>query len=155
MVNRSISGARAKLQGEEFENMLRHPAARLGAELIRLPDGCRMVRRGRAVVAQRIATPYDFVLVKGGLGVAFFDAKSVAGASFCYSAIAPHQLEALLRVEAQGYPAGYVVYHRAADMVCFYSAKQLRALRRGESLRAEQGRLLGGLLSFDFSRIFI
>lgn len=151
---RRLAGARSKLFGEEFENMLRHPARRIGAVLVRMPDGCKMVRRGGSLITQRVKTPLDFILTRRDLGVAFFDAKSSGDNAFSYSSLTEHQVTALAELKAAGNAAGYLVYYRQIDLAVWYDVALLQALRPRQSLKPEDGVNLGGLLSLQLDRIF-
>lgn len=151
---REIGGAKAKLVGAEFENMLHHPARRQGFALVRFPDGCKTVRRGRAIVNIRIATPFDFILTRKDLGVAFFDAKSCGENTFSHSQLKGHQVIALAELKTQGNPSGYLIYFRKIDFVAWFTVEKLLDLKPRESLRPEDGVCLGGLLSINLERLF-
>lgn len=145
---------KAQAVGEQFEHMLKVPAQMMGATLVRMPDGCRTVRRGDALTNMRVKTPFDYILARKGQPCAFFDAKTVAGKSFSYSAINQDQVQWLRLLKHQGMCAGYVVWFRGVDRVVWYDVDQLRRLQPRESLLPSDGVQLGGAIRMDLSGIF-
>ena len=150
---RQVSGLMAKRKGESFERFVVNAARAEKLFVIRIPDGCvqRKGKGGRPLLI-RVQTPFDFVLIKTGLSV-FLDSKTTAGKTFPHSLIKHHQLENLLEASKAG-PAGYLVYFEALDQIVFYSAIKLYGLKKGESLKPEDGILLGGRYTMKFAGMF-
>jgi penicillin-binding protein-related factor A (putative recombinase) len=98
-------------------------------------------------------TPFDFVMCRDGIAV-FFDAKSTSAKTFAASAIQLHQLYHLARVENAGFRSGYVVYFQETDEVVFFSASQLAKLKRGDSLKPDDGLQLGSALTLTLLPLF-
>lgn len=101
----------------------------------------------------RVATPFDYILSAPGRA-GFFDTKSTGADAFGYAMVTAHQLSALLELEGRGHVAGYVVLYQRLNIVAFFSASQLNVLQPRQSLRPEQGLVLGSLLSLDLNRLF-
>ena len=149
--NRVLAGKIAKARGEQFETLLTHSAESKGFRTIRIPDGCKQLFR-RII---RIKSPFDFVFVRGKQ-VLFCDAKYVTGKTFTYSMVNFDQVQNLRLLESQGHPSGYIINfnHELESIVCFASARQLFALRKGDSLSMHSLVRLGSFHSFDLGVIF-
>lgn len=138
-LNKILGGKKAKHAGNVFEHWLSSCAQRQKFEVIRIPDGCKTLGKGRLI---RIQSPFDFLLAKDREAI-FLDTKSCAGKSFARSAITPHQAFALSRLEAQGFIAGYLIHFTTLNTVSFFSASHLLDLKLNESLKPEQGVIIG------------
>lgn len=125
-----------------FEQRLIDVARSQGFVVLQIPTGCRVQARGGRPRLIPVKTPFDFVL--GSRGVAsFFDAKNCADTNFQYSQITPHQLNELMRLELEGFRAGYVVHFKKTGRVRFFAAQELARLLPGESLSESEGEDFG------------
>lgn len=151
MINttRSRAGRNARAEGVRFENALAFRVKMSGAALVKLPTGARVVGPRKLIP---VKTPFDFVLARQGIA-AFIDTKSTSEGTFKHDRITPHQLTALVELESQGFKAGYIVWFRKPNVVVFYSASLLLALRRGSGLRVENGISLGPVERIDLSQV--
>lgn len=85
----------------------------------------------------------------------FLDTKTLStGKTFPYSQITKHQLHALLKLEIEGFPAGYLVWFREIDQIVFFSAKTLSYVKPGEGLDLKDGILCGSSEGFSVSLLF-
>jgi len=150
-LKRSISAKSAQSHGAEFETMLSRSAEAEGFISIRIADGCRQLGRNKLM---RVKTPFDFVLFKSPIETIFVDSKTTNNKTFAYSSITPHQIEILKRLTLKGATAGYIVYFRPFNKVIWFSASLLYELNSGESLKPEQGILLGSGFNVTFGNIF-
>ena len=96
----------------------------------------------------RVANPFDFLLAKDGVAV-FCDVKTVEGKSFPHSKINQDQVTTLLSLHSQQMLSGYVIYFRQCRDVVFFDAKKLALTKTGESLKPQDGIVLGNLGQFD------
>lgn len=135
--------------------MLEIPARAIDAALIRMPDGCRTIRRGARPIMIRVPTPFDFILSKSGLGCAFLDTKTTQGSLFPMDKITPHQIQGLGLLSRQGHPAGYVIWFRSHDVVRWFDVYELTRPRTRRSLACNEGVSLGSLTRMDLRPIFI
>lgn len=121
---------------------------------IRFPDGCEK-KNGPGGKPRLIAvrTPFDFILSHDGKA-AFIDTKHTTLKNFPYSAIKGHQLRALLELEEQGHPSGYVIFFKEHRRIVFIPASVLGSIKRGESLSYDHGIDLGPDFHFDPRKIF-
>jgi penicillin-binding protein-related factor A (putative recombinase) len=103
----------------------------------------------------RVKTPFDFIIMKSKKETLFADAKTTEGNTFSHSKITPHQLAELLKIEAIGGTAGYIVFFRQSSEVVWFSAGTLKRLLPGASLKALEGETLGSFHSFGFNRLFV
>lgn len=138
----------SKKVGNAFEDILIRHSNSIGAKITQLPSGCKWI--GKRAVS--VKTEFDFVFAYQG-DVVIFDAKTLKTGGFAYSAITPHQLNALYEYECQGIRAGYLIWFRSNDQVTFVKASALRALKPRCSLSSNDGLLLGSIRDFDLRTI--
>lgn len=146
------SGHQARQWGQYFENIVQSHAARQNTTLIRIPDGCRVIRNGTFTKLMRVTTPFDFVLMSKN-NVVVFDAKTVDASSFPHSAITPHQLNSLIKCTRDAL-AGYLVWFREPDLVSFITAKRLAESRPRTSMIPDDGLVLGNCRTMDLTKLF-
>lgn len=101
----------------------------------------------------RISTPFDFIFIKGDK-VIFTDSKTRKEGFFSHSMITHHQVRVLKEIEGHGHKAGYIVVFSTLSKIVFFSATQLWCLRPGESLKPDDGILLGNTACFRLGRLF-
>lgn len=138
----------AKAAGDGFEMLFFHTCMRHGITAIHIPPGCKNVKTKMGVVLKRVKTPFDFMLTNGAK-VAFVDAKTKLGKTFCFSDLTHHQVHILKSLEDLGHKTGYVVAFRELDKVVFFSSSKLSSLRKRDSLSPEDGEYLGRVNSFS------
>lgn len=147
-MNRRIAGAKAKRNGQIFENLIQVMSNRYGFHCVRIPDGCKQLR-GMII---RVATPFDFILAKKGKTI-FLDAKSTKESTFSKSKMKRHQVEFLLPFEKNQTFAGYLVLFQKENQVVFFSASQLAAIKRGQAISISDGVKLGSMYDFNFAHL--
>ena len=140
----------AHIEGENFEVLLEYFASRSGWDVEKIPMGARIVYARGKPVTVAVKTPFDFIFCKEGK-VIFVDSKKTDGKTFAHSKIKSHQLESLLLKEKHGVKAGYIVHFKALNQVIFFSAGLLSSISARESLKPENGLLIGGggLITLD------
>jgi hypothetical protein len=151
---RSQGQRQAQRNGAGWENVFQGHAARSGVLCLRFPNGCKTIPgpggRPRLI---RVRTPFDWILSHQGKA-GFVDTKSTTSLTFTYTQVSDHQLAALRALEMQGHVCGYVVFFQKLNVVVFFRAHQLVALEPRDSLRPEQGLVVGTLLELDVKRLF-
>lgn len=130
--------------GNVFEEYLVRQANYYSIKLTKIPTGVRYV--GKHIV--HVQTEFDYVMAYQGSAV-FFDAKTAAGSSFPFSKITPHQIQGLSGYEIHGFLSGYLIWFREVDTVSFVKSSILRQVRRGCSIKPEDGLTLGSIKNFD------
>lgn len=145
----SIRGAKAKVVGQWFENILSVACTREGIAFEQIPSGCKWVGK-RAIPAK---TPFDFIASKDSRAI-LFDAKTVNVETFSKSACKEHQVESLFRFEVSGLTAGYIVWFRGSDSIVFFKASQLKNLAPRRSLRISDGVFLGSKDALNLGVLF-
>lgn len=138
-LSKVLAGKKAKHAGNVFEHWLKVTALSQRFEVIQIPNGCKTLGKNRLI---RVKTPFDMLIAKDR-EVVFLDAKSCAGKCFSRSAITPHQAFALSGLEGQGFLAGYLVHFTTLNIVSFFSATHLLNLKLNDSLKPEQGIVIG------------
>ena len=146
-----VQGAKARAQGLHFENWVKREAYAQGFSVIQIPLGCKQVAFNRLI---RVYTPFDFVFARRGQCI-FADAKHCSDDNFSYSRITRHQAVNLKDLEDQGFPSGYIVcFSKESDWTRaetrFFTATQLVSIDKRESLKRQQGILIG-----ERGRIFL
>lgn len=140
-IRRILAGRKAKAQGQIFENLFKNTAFRFGFHVFHIPMGAKQVSANKMI---RVLTPCDFILWHE-LGAAAIDVKSTSKSTFSYTDTTTHQLTDLLKVEFLGFMAGYVIHFRELNKISFISARRLTRLKARESVRPEDGILLGSM----------
>lgn len=130
--------------GNVFEQYLTRQARYYYIKLTKIPNGVKYV--GKRLI--HVRTEFDFIMAYQGC-VILFDAKTTESSSFTYSKITAHQLKALSEYETHGIPTGYLIWFRGTDQVSFVKSSILRQVRRGSSIKPEDGILLGSIKNFD------
>ncbi len=135
--------------GKRFESLLDFKARQENAELVRIPDGCRVVGFGARPKLVRVKSPFDFILCHD-LGTVYFDAKSYDKKTFSYSDVNQNQVKNLFRIEQKNRNAGYLVFFRELNSIRFIPAGHLKALKPRSSLDASSYADLGTEQTFTF-----
>lgn len=139
--------------GASFETNFLELSKLAGITTTRMPDGCRVVGRGRIV---RVSTPFDWILSLDGK-VALIDTKTTDATLFPPSKVSEHQVVELLNHQAQGILAGYVVEFRKEAEVVFVPARRLMQAfitRKGIASSDASCSVLGAPEDFNPRRIF-
>lgn len=141
-LNRVRAGKIAQKKGQRFETFIKNCAFASRFFPIQIPDGCDTKRgpNGRPVLL-RVQTPFDFILI-GHQQAIFLDTKTTQDKSFSHSKIKHHQLINLLEASKAG-PAGYLVLFETLRLVVFFSAQKLQSIQARQSLKPQDGLVLG------------
>lgn len=141
--NKVLGGKKSKHEGKKFENELVTACVLNNISCVQIPMGCRPVKSYNGIKLIPQKSDFDFVLASNKCAV-FIDTKSTNDTTFKHSEITPHQVKKLLDLERQGFLAGYLVKYRAHEnRIVFYKASELNALKKGESLKVDDGIQLG------------
>lgn len=132
---RRIAGIRAKQMGLAWENLFESNAYHAGCGVIKIPDGCRQVGKGKMI---RVKTPFDFVIMKSGKSI-YLDTKTTLGTRWTFSDCDRHQMYWLEMCAKAGHRAGYMVEFRALKRIVFFSIARLSRLQPRESLSPDDG----------------
>ena len=132
------AGYKSKNAGDYFENMLHFFGTCQRIEVVRIPNGCKVVKIRGKLVTIPIKSPFDFIIVKNGIAI-FLDCKTVESGNFCYSDLTQHQVNGLFNLERQGITSGYLIYYRNINKIIFYKASVLSSLRPKSSLDERSG----------------
>ncbi len=108
------------------------------------------------LVPQPVRSQFDFVLACKGQ-CAFIDAKVTKNSTFSHSMMVPHQLYWLDLMRQQDMIAGYVIaFERETDAkVSFMSVELLKSVQKRQSLRPEDGIVLGNMYEFSLLKLFL
>lgn len=136
-------GHRARNFGQSFEDHFKKTVEQNGGICVKIPSGGRVVGTGHKKIFVKMKSPFDFVVAKDGLACVL-DCKTLEADTFPFSAIKRHQLKSLYEC-SRHIPSGYVVWFRVSDQVCFFPSELLLALKPRQSLRPQDGFLLGNL----------
>lgn len=136
--------------GKQWESIFERTAHSQGVTCIRMPDGCRVVGPNKLI---RVRTPFDYILIHKSTSV-YLDCKSFDSDQITYSMIKDHQMATLLDIEISGCPAGYLIYFRKSNVICFAKASQLSRIQPETSLHGREMIILGQLESFAVGRLF-
>lgn len=149
--NRVVGGKKAKAFGKAFEQVVYDQAQREGYFPILHPPGCRTIPKRPFLI--RVKNKFDFTIVKNYTAF-FLDAKTFDKNTISASDLTEHQVDALERLEQEGFVAGYLVFFRKSDFITFFKASQLKQIFISqESLRYDQGIVCGTLLDFKIKNL--
>ena len=148
---RADAGRFAQKVGKSFEDYFHKACYYLRVTCIRIPDGCKKVGSGARPKLYPEKTPFDFLITKDG-ATACIDLKTTEEKNLAYSSIKPHQREALCEI-GPSIPAGYLVWFRPTDKVIFFDHEKLYSCMPRESLKPEDGLMIGALNEMDISLI--
>lgn len=150
---RRIAGARAKHNGEIFEQFFERRAYTQGFSITRMPDGCRQVGARKLL---RVPTPFDWILSYYGK-TALLDTKTIATDAFPNSLIKIHQVEEMMKHHANGLITGYVVHTRKNNAVFYVPTPLLLSVintRGSISSSHPNCTALGTLQNLDLKTLF-
>lgn len=150
-IKKVLSGKRAKINGNNFEEILKQSAYRKKWDVEHFPPlGAACVGPGK-FKTQRM--PFDMIFSKNGRSI-FVDAKYLENeTSFSYGKIKTHQLLSLLGKEQAGCPAGYIVQFKKLNQTILFRASALYALTPRQSLQPTDGLLIGNNTEIDLDLI--
>jgi len=135
-----MAGNKSRIAGSQWENTLELLCRSQGILTIKMPLGCRRVGPKRLI---QIKTAFDYVLIDSRGTVCFLDCKSFDSDRMSHSQLTEHQVDKLSDIEHHKVRAGYLVYFRKINVVVFFDASKMKALRPGHSLTASDGEYLG------------
>lgn len=110
----------------------------------------QVFRHGRCI---RIKAPYDVSMLCQGITV-YCDIKTFDADKLTWSLIDQDQLANLDACDRFGATAGYLIWFRKSDVVCFARASQMMAMNKGDSLHGREMVILGKIDSFSLTRLF-
>lgn len=140
---KAVIGMKARAEGLGFESFLVNSFRSQNYRVIHLPQGAKYVHhKWKGLILSPVKMPFDMIVSCVGKA-GFFDAKSVSDQNFPFSMITSHQVEFMLDLEADGHKAGYIVHFKESNNVIFFTATQLNSLKRRQSLKQDEGVLLG------------
>jgi penicillin-binding protein-related factor A (putative recombinase) len=146
-------GLKAKEIGDLFEKILMASCLQHRISCVRIPNGTRLFKTKSGVVLPKLTkSPFDFIVAKRGLS-ACIDTKTIDSGNFSYSMIKLHQVISLINLHDELIPSGYLVWFRDIDQMVFFDAKKLYHLKRRESLKPEDGLMLGTKGNFSVEPI--
>jgi hypothetical protein len=143
LLERKIRGWQSKRDGEALERLLEFAAKGEGHSIIRIPDGCKQIGRGRLV---RVKSPFDYILASNSR-CTFFDAKHTSEKFLYLSSIASHQIEAMEKLmRSPNVRTGFIVLFSESKRIEFFDLKIHRHMN-SNAFREGQGFLIGMLNS--------
>ncbi len=146
--SKSIRGLKAKKNGDYFENIFMFFANRSGFNFIKIPNGCKVLDKGKLVP---VKSPFDFILCNSVYTI-FVDTKTTKQNVFSFSAINQNQVLNLLKVKNENNYSGYIIDLNGE--VVFFCVSKLKTIKPGESIKKEDGVYLGSIKEFDLRRIY-
>lgn len=146
-------GHKARSHGDFAEKMIYQACLKEKILALQIPTGAKIRKFGGRLVPIPIKTPFDFILYLNGKSVTL-DIKFIEGDHFNYSWITPHQVESLLKIQETKNEAGYLIFFEKINQVVFFPASQLSSLKPRQSLKPQEGILIGSILAFNLSLLF-
>lgn len=121
--------------------------------------GCVQVKKRGKYVLEKRTNPFDFIVTKDGEGSIFFDAKTRQGDSITYSDFwssksTKHQVLTLASLANFGERAGFMVWFRASDRICFIPATKIATMKARTSFGPDDGLPLGTFDNFEIERLW-
>lgn len=85
----------------------------------------------------------DFMLISQSGQVGFFDCKTFADDHFSYSQIDQAQIDTAVLYNYWNVPAGFVVWFRPTNQVCYFKGSAINKKGPGSSFNEKDGLVLG------------
>lgn len=143
--------ARNKVQGSNFEAILRGRAGAGGFKALRNELAFRYAPGGRIVPMR---ADLDFRILSPSGKVAFCDTKVVATPYFLPSRMDRHQVARAMVYNAYRVPAGFVVLFTQSELVSFFTGQQIGRAHAKVRFTPAMGTPLGRLASFSLADVF-
>lgn len=135
--------------GSDFESYVKRHLSFQGWDVERIHNGHKYTGKDTIV---NVKQPFDFFGTKNkGLSI-YFDAKTVQGDAYPYSAINQDQVKALLKIHNNGFVAGFIIHFRQTNSYCFVDAKALSEVVPRASIKSRMCIDLGK--EIDMSKLF-
>lgn len=145
-----ISGRQAKMRGQAFENTLHAEAYRNRYHVVPIPTGCKQVSATKLI---RQRTPFDFLFFKNGIALCV-DAKTTKANTYSFSSLTQHQVEVLLKIEREGFDAGYVVNFSELNVTSFFSGTLIGSIQKKSGLKPQDGIIVGSNSIINLDKIW-
>jgi len=143
-----LGGKKAKTQGAQFEAIFKQRALWEIIDVDHHETSARAVKTKTGLKFIAARSGYDFTLsFEDGLN-AFIDCKTFDSDRITHSQLTEHQVKKLADKELRKNIAGYVIYFRKTNKVCFVWASKLQSLQPGDSIMDTEMDLLGTMESF-------
>jgi hypothetical protein len=143
-------GRIAKNRGSNFENSLHGETQRHGWLVVPIPDGCKQLSATKLI---RVKSPFDFFFLKDRKAL-FVDAKTTKANTYSFSALTPHQINILVKIEMEGFKAGYIINFSELNLTAFFSGSMIGSLTKRSGLKPTDGILIGDNRIINVNRIF-
>ena len=140
-----------KVQGNQFELIFEKQCRMQGIAYRKVPMSCKWMGLGNL---QLMESELDYIAIHNGV-CAFVDTKTFEGDKFVYSDIKQHQLKTALFYNEYKVKAGYLVWFRKENAVCFFMGTFLEEVKPRESRWWYEGEYLGTYEEFCLGNLFI
>ncbi len=147
-------GKKAQSFGDGFEKHFDLMAKMQCVLVIEFPKvGGFRVARNVNLIPKKM--PFDRVIIHQGISV-YLDLKTLDADRINRSDLREHQVLTLESIERFGETAGYLIWFRKPNAVCFCKASELFKLHSRElaSIKAEEMIILGSIEDFKLGRLF-
>ena len=154
-----MGGRQAKAKGDLFERILEVNCRLRGFNLIKIYMGCERFGSGKKERLEKRKNPFDYIIQKRNDAPVFFDAKTRAGDSITYSEFwssksTKHQVLTMIGMSEFGAWAGFVVWFRKSDRICFIPIEKIANMKARTSLGPDDGIDLGNLDELKLENIW-
>jgi hypothetical protein len=110
-------------------------------------------RRGWKGKLQELKSNLDYTVMGRGGKIAFVDCKTFESGYFTFSDLPAHQLDLAARYNEFGIPAGFVVWFRPINQVCFFPGWLIAGRGPGTRFTPLDGTALGPWDRFDPTKL--
>lgn len=148
-------GKKSYQVGKGFEDVFEMTARMRGALCIKHHTPGKWAGKRFIPLKKSSNNAYDFTVIFEGNCI-FLDTKTFDKDHITRSDVNEHQIEILESIERFGTTAGYLIYFRKSQTICFCKASTLQKLwfRELDSIHARDMILLGGIDDFYIGRLF-
>lgn len=144
--------AKNKEQGKIFEQLFQKQAQRSGLLALKNPLNCRILWKSKI---QIIRSELDFKLINQKGDIGFFDCKSFEDDYFTFSELSGYQIERAVLYNYWHVPAGFVVYFRKPNAICYFSGISIKQKGPGSRFAKGDGLFLGRYENFDLKGLLV
>jgi penicillin-binding protein-related factor A (putative recombinase) len=139
--------------GKAFEDVFFKQAQLSGFLPIKNHIACQHTFNGRMVPVKERKGELDYRLISQSGKVGWFDCKTFEDDFFTFSQLMPEQVDMASLYNEYKIPAGFVVYFRKTNSVCYFPGSRIAKKGPGSRFDKTDAHFLGSLFKFSLKTL--
>ncbi len=139
--------------GKAFEELFFKQAQLAGFLPIKNHIACQYTFKGRMQPVAALRGELDYRIIDQSGKVGWFDCKTFDTDQFYYSEINEEQIDRAMLYSEYKVPAGFVVYFRGDNSVCYFPGHRIAKKGPGSSFTKKDAHLLGTIFGFSLKTL--